>query len=72
MTEYQFTEAEAIGICQHLLMSDIQEETAAWQYLIDTGIAWRHPDRWFASTAKRLIDEGECTYTDRADDRRQQ
>ena len=72
MNEYHFTEDEAVRICQHLVMSDIEEETAAWQYLIDTGIAWRHPDRWFASTAKRLIDEGECTYTDRADERRQQ
>ena len=68
-TEYTFTPNEAVAICMQLVPSDIFEETAAWQYLIDTGIAWRHPDKWFASIAKRLIDEGECTYTDRADER---
>ena len=41
------------------LMSDIEEETAAWQYLIDTGAAWKLQG-WFGRTAKRLIDEGVC------------
>ena len=70
MKEYNFTVANAIEICEQSVMSDIEEETAAWQYLIDTGVVWQLQG-WFGRTAKRLIDEGLCTYTDRADERRQ-
>lgn len=70
MKEYNFTVANAVEICEQSVMSDIDEETAAWQYLIDTGLAWQLQG-WFGRTAKRLIDEGYCTYTDRADERRQ-
>ena len=73
MKEYNFTLANAVEICEQSVMSDIDEETAAWQFLIDTGLAWRLQGNygWFARTARRLIDEGLCTYTDRADERRQ-
>ena len=47
-------------------MAEDDEEIEAWQYLIDTGMAWQLQG-WFGRTAKRLIDEGYCTYTDRAD-----
>lgn len=70
MKEYNFTVANAVEICEQSVMSDIEEETAAWQYLIDTGVVWQLQG-WFGRTAKRLIDEGLCTYTDRADERRQ-
>tara|TARA_R100001510_G_scaffold21958_1_gene19253 strand:- start:252 stop:458 length:207 start_codon:yes stop_codon:yes gene_type:complete len=66
MKEYSFTNQEAIEICEQLVPSDNEEELAAWQYLIDTGLAWKLQG-WFGRTAKRLIDEGYCTYTDRAD-----
>ena len=56
----------AIQICEQLVMTEDDEETEAWQYLIDTGMAWQLQG-WFGRTAKRLIDEGYCTYTDRAD-----
>ena len=69
MKEYNFTLANAVEICEQSVMSDIDEETAAWQYLIDTGVAWQLQG-WFGRTAKRLIDEGLCTYTDRADEGR--
>ena len=69
--DYNFTPYEAMAICEQIVMSDIEEETAAWQYLIDTGLAWKLQG-FFGRTAKRLIDDGTCTYTDRADDRRQQ
>ena len=59
MEEYNFTLAEAVAICEQTVMSDIEEETAAWQYLIDTGAAWKLQG-WFGRTAKRLIDEGVC------------
>jgi len=69
--EYNFTPQLAIQICEQIVSADEFEETAAWQYLIDTGLAWRLQG-WFGRTAKRLIDDGICTYTDRADERRQQ
>ena len=56
----------AIQICEQLVTAENEEETEAWQYLIDTGMAWQLQG-WFGRTAKRLIDEGYCTYTDRAD-----
>ena len=67
--DYSFTNKEAIEICEQLVPSENEEEIAAWQYLIDTGLAWKLQG-WFGRTAKRLIDEGYCTYTDRADERR--
>ena len=63
--QYTFTPELAVQICEQLVMADIEEETAAWQYLIDTGLAWRLQG-WYGRTAKRLIDEGYCTFTDRA------
>ena len=56
----------AIQICEQLVAAENEEETEAWQYLIDTGMAWQLQG-WFGRTATRLIDEGYCTYTDRAD-----
>lgn len=70
-TEYTFTPQSACAIVEQEVPSDIFEETAAWQYLIDTGIAWRLQG-FYERTAKRLIIDGVCTYTDRADERRQQ
>ena len=66
--QYTFTEELAVQICEQLVMADNEEETAAWQFLIDTGVVWQLQG-WFGRTAKRLIDEGYCTYTDRADER---
>jgi len=67
--QYTFTVATAVQICEQSVMADNEEETAAWQYLIDTGVAWKLQG-WFGRTAKNLIDEGYCTYTDRADEER--
>lgn len=58
----------AIEICEQLVLADREEELEAWQYLIDTGMAWKLQG-WYGREAKRLIDEGECTYTARADGR---
>ena len=69
MKEYTFTPELAVQICEQIVSADEFEYTAAWQYLIDTGLAWSLQG-WFGRTAKRLIDDGCCTYTDRADERR--
>jgi len=37
-----------------------QEVIEAWQYLIDTGLAWQLQG-FFGRTAQSLIDEGICT-----------
>ena len=73
MKQYNFTPELAVQICEQLVTTDNEQEdeyvTAAWQYLIDTGLAWQLQG-YFGRTAKRLIDEGYCTYTDRADEER--
>jgi hypothetical protein len=61
MKEYTFTPELAVQICEQIVSADEFEETAAWQYLIDTGLAWRLQG-WYGRTAKRLIDDGYCTY----------
>jgi hypothetical protein len=60
----------AIEICEQLVPASNEEELEAWQYLIDTGLAWQLEGS-IGRKAKRLIDDGYCTYTDRADERRQ-
>ena len=37
-----------------------EERIAAWQHLIDTGLAWRLQG-WFGRTASAMIDEGVCS-----------
>lgn len=58
----------AIQICEQLVPAENEEEVEAWQYLIDTGLVWKLQG-WYGRTAQRLIKEGYCTYTDRADER---
>ena len=67
---YEMDIQTAVMICEQIVPAENEEELEAWQYLIDTGMAWKLQG-WFGRTAKRLIDEGYCTYTDRADERRQ-
>ena len=59
----------AIQICEQLVTAEHDEEVEAWQYMIDTGLAWQLQG-WYGRTAQRLINDGYCTYTDRADERR--
>ena len=37
-----------------------EEQIAAWQHLIDTGLAWRLQG-WFGRSASAMIDEGVCS-----------
>ncbi len=52
----------AIQICEQLVTAEHDEEVEAWQYLIDTGLAWKLQG-WYGRTAQRLINDGYCTYT---------
>jgi hypothetical protein len=51
----------ATGIAEGFIEAgDETEVIAAWQHLIDTGLAWRLQG-WFGRTATALIDNGVCT-----------
>ena len=50
----------AVAIAEGFEEADtVQELVAAWQHLIDTGLAWRLQGH-FGRTAQRLINEGVC------------
>ena len=58
MTDYR-----AIAIAEGFEEADtVQEIVAAWQHLIDTGLAWKLQG-FFGRTAQRLINEGVCRRT---------
>lgn len=51
----------ATGIAEGFEEAENEDErTAAWQYLIDTGICWKLQG-WFGRIASELIEEGVCT-----------
>lgn len=51
----QFT---AVGIAEGFIDAESEDQyLAAWQYLVDTGLAWRLQG-WFGRTAAALIDQG--------------
>ena len=56
----------AVGIAEGFVEADSEEQVIeAWQYLIDTGLAWQLQG-WFGRTAAHLISEGICTDNTRA------
>ncbi len=53
---------DAIDIAEGMKESKSEEEYfAAWQQLIDTGLAWSLQG-WFGRTAMRYIEEGRCRH----------
>ena len=51
----------AVGIAEGFIEAETSEEVfAAWQYLVDTGLAWQLQG-WFGRTAQRLIEDGIIT-----------
>ena len=56
----------AVGLAEGFIEAESQEQVIeAWQYLIDTGLAWQLQG-WFGRTAAHLISEGICTDNNRA------
>jgi hypothetical protein len=61
------TDQEAVGIAEGFVENPGETpeeqreiEIAAWQHLIDVGLAWKLQG-WFGRTAVQLLEEGICT-----------
>ena len=60
MSFFKFTPYSATMIAEGVEQADSEEQyIAAWQYLIDTGIAWQLQGS-FGRTAMALINDGIC------------
>ena len=52
--------SEAIDIAEGLVKPESESQyIAAWQHLIDTGLAWSLQG-WFGRTAMAMIEDGTC------------
>lgn len=50
----------AVGLAEGFVEAESEEQVIeAWQYLIDTGLAYRLQG-WFGRTANALIEQGIC------------
>ena len=51
------TQYEAVGLAEGFIAGTEEEQIEAWQYLVDTGMAWTLQG-FFGITAQALIEEG--------------
>jgi len=58
-TKSQFTPFSATMICEGVDEADDETQIEAWQYLIDTGLAWSLQGA-FGRQARALIEQGIC------------
>ena len=60
MPKTKMTQSLAVGIAEGYVPADSDEQyIEAWQYLIDTGLAWKLQG-FFGRTASVMIQEGLC------------
>jgi len=53
----------AVGIAEGFIDAESEEQyLEAWQYLVDTGLAWQLQG-WFGRTAAALIEQGQINYS---------
>jgi hypothetical protein len=58
--ERKMNQFDAVGIAEGWIEAESEEQSLeAWQYLIDTGLAWRLQG-WFGRVAADLIEQGIC------------
>lgn len=53
----QMDDYRAVGLAEGFIDGSDDEQIEAWQYLVDTGLAWRLQG-WFGRTAKAMLDAG--------------
>ena len=57
MTELEMTPYEAVMIAEGVQPADYDDQIAAWQLLVNSGLAWSLQG-FFGRTANHLIQEG--------------
>jgi hypothetical protein len=61
VAQFNFTPFDAVAIAEGFDEPESEEQyLAAWQYLVDTGLAWSLQG-WFGRTATDLIEAGKIS-----------
>lgn len=60
MSKKKLDSYTATGLAEGFVEGTEEEQIEAWQYLVDTGLAWSLQG-WFGRTARQLIQDGVIT-----------